>query len=854
MEFFNLSGVTSQPAQKLAVEIIQAMVRNLSADLRQRLAGGEVLSAKVIESSPKSAQIEVAGRLYNVKFPPEARVSNLPGVITLRHHAPKAELAGQPTTGQNRDTPVQIRLDSRPVSSPQSPSVPTVQSPQTASTFPLSTVNGLLVRAEMLKPIVQNTSAPASQAAATATSSAQAAPSTPQATIQATALPSTTTTPAPAPTITPVATSTSTVASQPVQATSTAPVSQVQNASPVPASLVATQTAVSSATQPSKPATETSLQPTPIANVSAKTTATVSVAPSRTVAQAPAQTVQNSLQSPLNTNSTQTALPQTTTAISGHNPTGTAQPTVQSTLQVAAQPTAQPATQPVAVSSVIGHTPAATVRQRTAASATQAVQNQSATQPATKPVPNTASPTKPDVFQTPNLRASVPNASATQSSVAARPNQAAASAIVSAVPKVTVPATAASGQAPQLATAIQQPTVTQVTQGTQISQTAQPQSSPAVVSTAKPMPVSPPPSVSGEAPAAARSHNTAPQTAQQFTQKASISSENPAPLRQQPASVRSEAGVLARFTQSYQQVQQQASTQSTPQVTQLAQWTKSGQTVQLQVYDPRLAPRNTPQIQGTAIATDQTGRTILTTPKGQVAVALPRPIPVGTEVMLAEPASVHSASGRLRFGAMESLLVGASSPAMQAVKAGLPQPNAQMSHAMLFFLVALRQNSGLQSWWGNRIQQAMRLNPDSLNAAEEEFQQAQPAVVQADTAWQSYSLPLQVGDEIVKLLFYWRGSKESSDDADNSDKNIFAVEGYHHDIGRFRLDGQFLRRQLNIQWASDRALEAKSEQGLIALYHQYSELYKITGQIQFQLLGDRRLWMDTDADTEQLQV
>ena len=416
---------------------------------------------------------------------------------------------------------------------------------------------------------------------------------------------------------------------------------------------------------------------------------------------------------------------------------------------------------------------------------------------------NAVSATKPDIFQSANTRGNAPSAVVSQPVAAQSPALASASGQVS--------------PSPQAATA-QTPTA----QASQPANAARPNSS-----------------------------AVKPQTAQQ-QQPSTLTAST---AREQPAmTARSETPMFARFTQNYQQAQQQANRQNLPQVAHLAQWTKSGQTIQLQIYDPRLAPKNAAQIQGTVTGSDSAGRTIIATQKGQIAVPLPRPIPVGAEITFTEPASVHSTAGRLRFGAMESLLAGVSGSAAQTIKAGLPQPNALMPQSMLFFLVALRQNSGLQSWWGSGVQQEMRLNADQLNAAEEEFQQAQPAPLQADSSWQSYSLPLQVGDDLVKLLFYWRGDHGSSDDSDNSDKNIFAIEGYQHDIGRFRLDGQFLGRQLNLQWASDRPLEPKVEQGLTELYHQHAELYNISGQIQFQLLGERRLWMDTDTDPETLQV
>ena len=753
MEFFNLSISTSVPTQKAAAETVQGLVRGLSAELRQRLAGGESLSAKVLESSPKSAQIEVAGRVYSVRLP-EARSSNLPSVITLRTIVSKRQLLGQKlaqTIGQNRETPVEIRLDSRSAPAVQSPTATGL--PQASSSVSLSSVNGLLVRAEMLKPVSQpaqanattrivasKTAAPATVTGSTVNTIKAAAPTATSTTVTSlTATPATIPKAASAPV---VSQNTITLASN---------TQNTQNIAKLPSILPQqaqnpTPHLASSSSNPRVSISPPSVSPSSSVSLMSQnastgqfqpTSVTTDIAPSRVSVptQIPTQTLSQA--SPVQSRTQSVSVPQTTTPA----PAGaTATTTVTTAVPTAITPTTitnggtnptitvqSPAqsSSPSSINISSGIIPSRSVGQHVL----QAQQVFSLQVSSPFPLPTAASVTKPDVFQTVSTRgSSVPNAT---SAVASQP-------AAFSSPAFTVPR----------------------------------QSSP---SPAAPIASTP---------------------------------------REQPATTaRSETPMFARFTQSYQQAQQRANRQSLPQVAHLAQWTKSGQTIQLQIYDPRLAPKNAAQIQGMVTGSDTVGRTIIATQKGQIAVSLPRPISVGAEIAFTEPASVHSTAGRLRFGAIESLLSGVSGSAAQTIKAGLPQPNALMPHSMLFFLVALRQNSGLQSWWGSGLQQEVRLNVDQLNAAEEEFKQAQPAPLQADPNWQSYSLPLQVGDDLVKLLFYWRGGHGSSEDGENSDKNIFAIEGYQHDIGRFRLDGQFLGRQLNLQWASDRPLEPKVERG-----------------------------------------
>ena len=819
MEFFNLSASPPPSAQRLSLEVVQAMVRDLSAGVQQRLMMGEMLSARVLESTPKSLQIELAGRQYTVTSS-EGRLPNLSGMITLRYHAPRTE-SGEKTLTHSRNTPVQIRTDTgsapRPVVSTQSQGVATTHTPQaTSQTLPVS-VHGLLVRAEMLRPVSQAT--PVSPVQAVSPASVQSVQQT-------------------APVLSTTPQNIQTGASLGQQTLNAASTVGQQNPDVRQPPVVTQQVQVKTSTS------------------SVITTTRQAQSPDRAAPQvtANAQGVGSEKNTHTQINPTQS---RNTPAFSAQNPSK----------QVSERTNLTSMVQSATSSSALGEASTAASRQRTTAPVAQSVSvqkpvlNQSVQTPsAQSSVPNSV--TKPDVFQAsiPKPVTSAPIASVSETKITSGSNPLltpvatkAVSSGVSGAPSIQTAGVKPQSAAVQAVGSTPQSTPVQVqTQALQPTVTTL-----AATSNATPSTVSAPvqssadriiqPTVVSSAPekvtiTQTRTGNrtTIDQSTQQSVQNSTISeAKNP---------------LLARFTRSYQQVQQQIGAHSPAQGVSLAQWTKTGQSIQLHIHDPRLAPRNIPQIQGTVVLSDQTGKTVLNTAKGQIALQLPRAIPQGVEVILSEPASVHSAAGRLRFHALETLLSATSAPIANMVKAGLPQPNAHMSHTMLFFLLALRQNSTLQSWWGSSIQQEMQPGAEKLNAAEEEFQQAAPAPLATDSSWQSYSLPLQVGEEVVKLLFYWRGGRQKEEDSENADTNIFAVEGYHHDIGRFRLDGQFLHRQLNLQWASDRPLNPEVERGLMRLYQQHSERYNISGQFQFQLLGDRHLWMDGDGTQGSVQV
>ena len=307
---------------------------------------------------------------------------------------------------------------------------------------------------------------------------------------------------------------------------------------------------------------------------------------------------------------------------------------------------------------------------------------------------------------------------------------------------------------------------------------------------------------------------------------------------------------VTKLAQNYQQAASVVSKEGMA-VSTLAQMTKTGQHLRLQIYDPRTTPQNA-HLTATVIGTDKAGGTIVATSRGQMALGLARPLPLNTELLLTEPAAFHPIVAQSRFTALESLL-GSSGVLQKTAQSVIPRPDTKIRASMLFFLHALRQPAGLQSLFQN-ISPAELRQSSFFAAAEEEMTKAQPAPLPADPSWLHYNLPLQVADEIIKLFVYWRQGGGESQEQKPTDKGLFAIEGHHREVGRFRLDGQFLRPRFSLQWASDRAFGSEMENTLTRVFYQHSELYTLEGSIQFLLLGDRHLWMDDHHAEGQLRI
>lgn len=278
--------------------------------------------------------------------------------------------------------------------------------------------------------------------------------------------------------------------------------------------------------------------------------------------------------------------------------------------------------------------------------------------------------------------------------------------------------------------------------------------------------------------------------------------------------------------------------------------TQVGQSARVQVFHPGLIPRHLHHLHGAVAGQDSVGNTLVQTPIGQIRLALPQVLPPETLLTLAQPESFHSAEIRHRFVALEALLSSLGATAGSPI---LPRPNSQMGSALLFFLVAMRQG-GLRSWFGENYGKAAKKSPRQLAKAETELTQAQNPTPRVEPGWQTFTLPLQAGHELIKLMFYWRGSGRQKNRNPDEDATVFAVEGHQQQVGRFRLDGQYHRPDLNLQFSSDRSLVSGEEIEIQTIVQNAALLYGIQGQITFYTLGDHALWMEDEPAREMFQI
>lgn len=210
---------------------------------------------------------------------------------------------------------------------------------------------------------------------------------------------------------------------------------------------------------------------------------------------------------------------------------------------------------------------------------------------------------------------------------------------------------------------------------------------------------------------------------------------------------------------------------------------------------------------GTVSGVTQSGRPVVATPFGHLAINATSDLRIGDRVALdvlasrvgeiptAErpaPLSVLAREWPALEGAMRVLQEALGSQAAAQITQAMVRPSPQMTAAMLFFMAALK-GGDMRSWFGNEASRALESagRGGLLSALAEDFQTLQRAAEPAENGWRAFLIPL-VGDEkrpIRVLTRGRRGRKGGRDGSGDPDGTAFLVDLELSQLGPFRLDG-----------------------------------------------------------------
>lgn len=209
---------------------------------------------------------------------------------------------------------------------------------------------------------------------------------------------------------------------------------------------------------------------------------------------------------------------------------------------------------------------------------------------------------------------------------------------------------------------------------------------------------------------------------------------------------------------------------------------------------------------GTVTGVTQSGRPVVATPFGHLAINATSDLRIGDRIALdvlasrvgdtptAErpaPLSVLAREWPALDGAVRALQEALGPQAAAQITQAMVRPSPQMTAAMMFFMAALKAGD-MRSWFGNDASRALENagRGGLLSTLAEDFQTLQRAAEPSESGWRAFLIPL-VGDEKrpIRVLTRGRRGRKGGKDGGNADGTSFLVDLELSRLGPFRLDG-----------------------------------------------------------------
>lgn len=223
------------------------------------------------------------------------------------------------------------------------------------------------------------------------------------------------------------------------------------------------------------------------------------------------------------------------------------------------------------------------------------------------------------------------------------------------------------------------------------------------------------------------------------------------------------------------------------------------------------APPATPgtnAMTGTVTTTDISGKAIVRTNTAELSLATPRPLPVGSNLLLEAlsrpaPLSQPAADSRgltlaSRWETLHNALhAGSVTSTQNAVGQAIPQPGAPMTNSLLFFMTALRAGD-LRGWLG---QDAARMieREGFLGRMADEFGIMQRLATEpAGQDWRLFLIPFLSDAQLRQIRLFIRDKKNDDQDSDEPKETRFVIEVTFSKLGQFQFDGLARPKVLNL--------------------------------------------------------
>ncbi len=254
---------------------------------------------------------------------------------------------------------------------------------------------------------------------------------------------------------------------------------------------------------------------------------------------------------------------------------------------------------------------------------------------------------------------------------------------------------------------------------------------------------------------------------------------------------------------------------------------------------------------GTVSGVTQSGRPVVATPFGHLAINATSDLRIGDRVALdvlasrvgemptAErpaPLSVLAREWPALEGAMRALQEALGPQAAAQMTQAMVRPSPQMTAAMLFFMNALKVGD-MRSWFGNDASRALESagRGGLLSALAEDFQTLQRAAEPGDNGWRAFLVPV-VGDEKrpIRILTRGRRGGRGKDGSAGDDGTAFLVDLELSQLGPFRLDGLVRNDLVDLWIRTTKPLPGLVRHDIKALFDGTLDRTGIQGRLAFK--------------------
>lgn len=271
------------------------------------------------------------------------------------------------------------------------------------------------------------------------------------------------------------------------------------------------------------------------------------------------------------------------------------------------------------------------------------------------------------------------------------------------------------------------------------------------------------------------------------------------------------------------------------------------------------------QFTGTVTGQNAAGQTLVATSAGTLTVATGGAPPAGTRLtlelagdprapLLGTTGGVGGASAN-RFGGIDEALrlladsagqagggaQAASQQALQMLRNILPQQNAQMAPAMLFFLSALR-SGGLDRLVGaDRANAIERLHKGLGERIEGDLRGASTGRARdgAGGEWRALGLPMLNDGELERIRLYMRDRRGGEDEADGergSRATRFIVEASFTRLGQMQFDGLVRDKSFDLVVRSHQPFEEDLRDGIRGIFTDQLSAHGWAGSVTYQVV------------------